>query len=110
MQALTDPGGLYFSTSALAVSSDGSVLRGLSIPWYQPNADDSFTVIYGDSAARYKDPKTPLWQVNIKNFGGFTVPTSDGGASEKVTTRQLLHRMIDYCDLPLPVIGQIVCK
>jgi hypothetical protein len=28
MQALTDPGGLYFSTSALAVSSDGYVVLG----------------------------------------------------------------------------------
>jgi hypothetical protein len=56
------------------------VVRGLAVPWYHTNPDGSFTVVSGSSAARYTDSRTPLWQVKVKNFGGFNAPTNDGGA------------------------------
>lgn len=71
---------LELGKSNLELASDGSVVRGLEVPWYHPNPDGSFTVVSGSSAARYTDSQTPLWQVKVKNFGGFNAPTSDGGA------------------------------
>lgn len=71
---------LEFGKTNLEIASDGAIVRGLAVPWYHPNADGSFTVLYGGQAARYTDPQTPLWQASIKNFGGFAAPTSDGGA------------------------------
>lgn len=71
---------LELGKSNLELAPDGSVVRALAVPWYHPNPDGSFTVVSGNSAARYTDLQTPLWQVSVKNFGGFNAPTSDGGA------------------------------
>lgn len=70
---------LEFSRSNLEIAADGKVIRALDVPWYQPDAR-GFTIISGQKAARYLDPQTPLWQVEIKDFGGLATTTSDGGA------------------------------
>lgn len=71
---------LSFSRSNIEIGVDGKVVRAVDMPWYLPSADGSFTVIQGPKVSRYRDMQTPLWQVEVKNFGGLAATTSDGGA------------------------------
>jgi hypothetical protein len=71
---------LEYRTVSLEIDLDGKVVRALNVPWYQPNIDGSFTIINGSNVARFHDPQNPLWQVQVKDFGGLNTYTSDGGA------------------------------
>ncbi len=70
---------LEFSRTQVEIDLDGKVVRAVNAPWYWPNADGSFTVGDGNKLARYKDPQTPLWQVEIKDYAGYFTTTTDGG-------------------------------
>jgi len=69
-----------YGYSNVEIGLDGKVNRAVNAPWYVPLADGSFTVVNGAKITRYRDPQTPLWQVEVKDFGGLSTATSDGGA------------------------------
>ncbi len=71
---------LEYRTVSLEIDLDGKVVQALDVPWYQPNSDGSFTILKGSNMARFQDAQTPLWQVEVKDFGGLGTLTSDGGA------------------------------
>lgn len=71
---------LEYRTVSLEIDLDGKVVQALDVPWYQPNSDGSFTILKGSNVARFQDAQTPLWQVEVKDFGGLGTLTSDGGA------------------------------
>ncbi len=71
---------LDFYMSILELKPDGSIIKGVAIPWYQPNADGSATVVMNGQVLRYTDPQAPIWQIKIKDLGALGSVTSDGGA------------------------------
>ncbi len=71
---------LQFGAASLQVGLDGKVERALGVVWLQPNSDESFSIVNSAVAARYTDLQTPLWRVEVKDFGGLSTTTSDGGA------------------------------
>ena len=71
---------LEYRTVSLEIDRDGNVVQALDVPWYQPNSDGSFTIMNGAKVARFQNAQKPLWQVEVKDFGGLGALTSDGGA------------------------------
>ncbi len=70
---------LEFGKTNLEIAADGAVVgNGYIVPWFQRNADNSLTLISGGRAAHLNSAKN--WNYSIKDFGGFTLPASDGGA------------------------------
>jgi hypothetical protein len=71
---------LEFGMSNLELDPEGNSIQGVEIPWYQPNADGSYTVMGWGQAIRYTDPQTPIWQFSARDLNAFGTPTTDGGA------------------------------
>lgn len=70
---------LEFGKANLEIAADGSVVgNGYIVPWFQRNADNSLTLISGGRVSHLNSAKN--WTYSIKDFGGFTLPASDGGA------------------------------
>ncbi|MDX9990814.1 MAG: peptidoglycan-binding domain-containing protein [Anaerolineales bacterium] len=70
---------LEFGRTSLEIAGDGSLVgNGYSVPWFQRNADDSLTLLSGGRVAHLNSAKN--WAYSIKDFGGFALPASDGGA------------------------------
>lgn len=70
---------LEFGLTNLEIDSNGTIVRGLDVPWYEPNADGSFTISSGNQIVRFTDPQTPLWQHTLQNPEAYFTKTRDGG-------------------------------
>lgn len=71
---------LEFTYLNVEIGVDGRIVRAIGVPWYLPSANGGFTIMNGAKVTRYRDAQTPLWQVEVKDFGGLATTTSDGGA------------------------------
>ncbi len=70
---------LEFGLTNLEIDTNGTIVRSLDVPWYEPNTDGGFTASSGDQIIRYTKAQTPLWQHTLQNPEAYFTTTADGG-------------------------------